>query len=475
ADAGADVAHCGLKHGAGTLLSDLDLVIHDWTMINGPPGRTTTSWRVSLDCCLVRRDALRRFGGLDPVFRSREGAGLDLGYRHLVLGGIVEFCPALCAADEENGAEPPTEDLHAFILRHYGDRWSRYLQARRSIRHLAWRREAQASRTARRDCSALPPRGDTILAPTGALSLRGAAPPPDLAVSVVIPTLGRYGYLTDALTSLRRQTIQPREVIVVDQNPPEQRRPACYDGFEDLGLRVIWQDERGQSLARNTALAAVSSPFVFLFDDDSIAHDDLIEAHVSAVFDGRFQASTGVSLPPPPTTYQLPPRFRYPRLAQTFDTGNSMLATALAREIDGFDRNYDFGPGTDTDFGTRLYLTGVRILHNPKAVRIHFKAPAGGLRAHGAFKFNTDSGLLRPFPPVTQSYYGLRYLTRRQRRERALLQIVTSKFPSGVRVSGGWTATLRPALALTLGLLLLPLKRWRSMRAAFRLRSETPP
>ncbi|HEX2205698.1 MAG TPA: glycosyltransferase family 2 protein, partial [Longimicrobium sp.] len=285
-------------------------------------------------------------------------------------------------------------------------------------------------------------------------------------VSVVIPTLGRYPYLPAALESLRAQTVRPREVVVVDQNPAEERRPEVYEGWDDLGLRVVWQDERGQSLARNTALAAVSHPYVFFFDDDSVAAPDLVERHLRVVLAGRFDVSTGVSYPPPPTDYRLPEGFAHPRVAQTLDTGNCLMPTALARAMGGLDRNYDFGPGTDADLGTRLYLAGRRIAHTPDAVRVHFKAPMGGLRVHGAHKTNTDAALLAPFPPVTQSYFGLRYLSPRQQRERMLLAFVTSKLARPAR-RGRPAARAAALLRVALWGLLLPLK-WRRSRSRAR-------
>jgi hypothetical protein len=183
---------------------------------------------------------------------------------------------------------------------------------------------------------------------------------------------------------------------------------------------------------------------------------------------GRFEVSSGVVFPPPPTDYQLPVQNRYPRLSQMFSTGNAMLPLDLARRLGGFDGNYDFGPGADTDFGTRLYLAGKRIAHNPAATMIHFKAPMGGLRVHGAVKYNTDAGWLAPFPPVTQSYYGLRYLTARQQRERVLLQFVTSKFPIEMWRSGPWRQRLGALVVFAIGFALLPIKSARSARAAQR-------
>jgi glycosyltransferase involved in cell wall biosynthesis len=452
----ADVVHAGLLQGLGKVLADLDMVVADWSMINAPAASPSSSWRVGLDTCLVRRDVWAKLGGLDAAYESAAAAGLDWGRRCLAHGVLIEHRPELVAG--RSRPAPPVEpgDLYTYLLRHHGLRWARYVAVRRGFR--SGLRERRLLERARARVAEVPaPRAVHAWRPAGDLDsqVRSAD------VSVIIPTLGRYPYLPGALDSLRRQTVRPREVIVVDQNPPGAREPATYEGYDELNLRVVWQDERGQSLARNTALAQVTSTYVFMFDDDSIAHDDLIEQHLRAVLGGRFDVSTGVAFPPPPTAYELPPAFREPRVAQTFDSGNSLMRTSLVYEMGGFDRNFDLGPGTDTDLGTRLYLAGKRIAHTPGAVRIHYKAPSGGLRVHGAHKYNTDSGLLSPFPPPTQSYYANRYLDRRQYFERTLLQFATSKISPEAR-KGDLRAVVRLALTSSL----LPIKWWRSDRRA---------
>jgi hypothetical protein len=467
-EGGIDLAHCGLKEGVGDLWTSLSLIVADWSMINGPSDRPSSSWRLSLDACLIRRDLIVRLGGLDAAFSSRAGAGLELGYRCLDKGALIEYRPELLPDKTiSKAAEPPPEDLYIFLLRHYKRYWSKYVAIRRVLGMRSWAAERQALNKAKARCIAVPtPKGseENVWYAGSALDHNHLK---NISVSVIIPTLGRYSYLPAALASLSRQTVKPREIIVVDQNPPELRRPQVYEAFAGLNMNVIWQDERGQSLARNTGLAAANSPYILLFDDDSIANDDLIETHLRAVVGTRFQVSTGVSYPPLPNNYQLPPSFRHPRIAQTFDTGNSLLPLAMARQLGGLDRNYDFGPGTDQDFGTRLYLSGVRILHNPKAARIHFKAPIGGLRMHGSHKYNTDTGLLDPFPPITQSYYGLRYLSSFQQRERLLIQFATSKFPRELRPEEFRTGgSLGFVVRVSFGLLFLPLKWNRSLRRA---------
>jgi glycosyltransferase involved in cell wall biosynthesis len=447
------------------------MVIQDWSMINASPSRPNSNWRVGADACLIRRDLLLQVGGLDAAYASREAVGLDLGYRCLHAGALVEHRPELSTKDIKNvRSKVPSQDLYLFLLRHYGARWAQYVALRRGITRFTPLSEKRALDSASRLFDSVPApalQGPVWYEASESQTWREAD------VSVIIPTLGRYPYLPEALESLRRQSVRPREVIVVDQNPPESRQPEVYEGYEDLCLRVIWQDERGQSLARNTGLAAVKSRYVFLFDDDSIAYDNLLEAHLRIVLGGRFQVSTGVALPPPPSDYKLPEAHLFPRVAQTLDTGNSLLSLELARETGGLDRNYDLGPGTDLDFGTRLYLKGVRIAHNPDAVRIHFKAPMGGLRVHGSHKYNSDGGLLQPFPPPTQSYYGIRFLDRRQRSERLLISFATSKFTSDFRRGqGGLKQKIKALGAFGLSCALLPVKVQRSRRQARNLLNQ---
>jgi hypothetical protein len=465
---GVDLAHCGLKQGMGDLWPSLSLVALDWSMINGPIDKPSTSWRLRLDACLIRRDLILRLGGLDVAFSSVTGAGLELGFRYLNKGALIEYRPELLPDEAESkSSEPPLEDLYVFLLRHHKPHWSRYVALRRTLGKRSWVVERRALSKARALCAALPVTKGANETVWYSDSSYDHDQLNKISVSAIIPTLGRYAYLPGALASLSRQTIKPREVIVVDQNPPELRRPEVYEACVGLNLKIIWQDQQGQSLARNTGLAEATSPYVFLFDDDSIANDDLIETHLRAAVGSRFQVSTGVSHSPSPHDCQLPVSFRYPRIAQTFDTGNSLLPLTLARQLGGLDRNYDFGPGTDVDFGTRLYLSGVRILHNPKAVRIHFKAPMGGLRTHGAHRYNTDRGLFDAFPPITQSYYGLCYLSKSQQRERLLLQFVTGKLPQGLRVDEFLRMrNVLAALRVCLGLLLLPFKWSRSLKGA---------
>jgi len=468
-ESGVDIAHCGLKQGLGTSLEDLCMLGFSWDKLNAPPEIASTSWRLGLEACLLRKKLFLSMGGLDPVFHSQSGAGLEFGYRSLKLGAIIEYRTEMCKENLlANIPEPSTHDLYCFVLRHFDLVWAQYIFFRRMGRTTNWINEIRSWQSARHICKVK--RANWSLEKNSTRTTFGSVPlNRSHRVSVIIPTLGRYEYIPGALKSLLEQTVPADEVIVVDQNPPEMRQLEIYKGYEKLNLRVIWQDERGQSLARNTGLAAAKGEYLFLFDDDSIAYPDLLERHLAPLLSGHYDVSTGVAVPAASTNYTLPSSYQFPRLSQTFDTGNSLMRLELIRRMGGLDRNFDFGPGTDSDFGTRLYLAGYRILHNPNAIRIHYKAPIGGLRVHGGHKYNTDAGVFQPFPPVTQSYYALRYLSSFQRRETARMSFFTSKFPSDVRSRGTTPKKIKALLIFMFSTLLYPFKYYRSVMRAKRL------
>jgi glycosyltransferase involved in cell wall biosynthesis len=85
------------------------------------------------------------------------------------------------------------------------------------------------------------------------------------AVSVVIPSYRGGAYLRESVESVREQTLQDWEVIVVADG--------CEEDMSDLEqsdsrVRLLKQRHRGESIARNVGIASAEAEFVALLDDD---------------------------------------------------------------------------------------------------------------------------------------------------------------------------------------------------------------
>src|SRR2546423_455961 len=99
--------------------------------------------------------------------------------------------------------------------------------------------------------------------------MTGRAP----AVSVLVPTYQRRAAVALAVRSILAQTYRDFEVIVVDDG--------STDGTEDevapLGVRYLWQENRGVSAARNAGLWVARGRIIAFLDSDNMWYPDHLE------------------------------------------------------------------------------------------------------------------------------------------------------------------------------------------------------
>jgi len=96
------------------------------------------------------------------------------------------------------------------------------------------------------------------------------------AVSVVIPTRNRAGYLAVALASLARQEMDREfEVLVVDDGSSDETASVV----RDAGVRYLRVDPaRGLNAARNTGVRMTGAPLIAFLDDDVFVPPEWLRA-----------------------------------------------------------------------------------------------------------------------------------------------------------------------------------------------------
>jgi len=98
-------------------------------------------------------------------------------------------------------------------------------------------------------------------------------------VSVMIPTFNSSGTLKRTLDSVYRQSLLPREIIVVDDgsNDWEQSRLIATSCPDSISVRFIRMDKnQGVSTARNIGAAAALCRYLAFLDSDDVWHKDKI-------------------------------------------------------------------------------------------------------------------------------------------------------------------------------------------------------
>lgn len=89
-------------------------------------------------------------------------------------------------------------------------------------------------------------------------------------ISVVVPTYNRSRLLREAVDSVRGQTYEEWELVVVDDGSTDDTA-AVLAGLDDPRLRVVRLDHTGNAAGvRNAGLAAARGDYVAFLDDDDL-------------------------------------------------------------------------------------------------------------------------------------------------------------------------------------------------------------
>lgn len=102
-----------------------------------------------------------------------------------------------------------------------------------------------------------------------------------LDTSVVIPCYNVRDFLDEALTSIARQTLPVREIVLVDDgSTPPLARPDPWDGPP---LVMVRTPNRGLAAARNTGIQHCSGDLIAFLDADDMWSPDKVEKQTAAI------------------------------------------------------------------------------------------------------------------------------------------------------------------------------------------------
>jgi len=431
-----------------------------------PDAKNAVTWHFDVRAAIVRTEVLRALGGLDPSFDTLAGAAKELGLRMIRRGAICRQKPELTPAPLPC-SEPSLADDYRLLRRSVSRTWAAYSLVRRVVDAPANVRSELRAWGATSADAAPPPAAAGVLE----RDLTSVRLPTDVAVSVVLPTFGRYRYVAEVLEDLRAQTIRPTQILIADGNPSAERKPDVYARFADLPIEVLWHEEQGICSGRNACLRRVTGDYVWFVDDDSRFDARNLEQHLRTLQGYGADVSVG-----PAYTKGRPdlaPEQRETACA-FMDCGTTVVRRDLLAKTGGFDMQFNYYlRGEDNDLGIRFVREGGLVLNNPHAKRFHYLAPVGGSRSKGSpHVFRRWS--LRPRP--VQSIY---YLARRHFDPAAawdsMLQgcIAVGWRPKpGVPATRGWRA--RNLIAELGAMPLTCVRFFRSYRIGLRMFREGP-
>lgn len=97
-------------------------------------------------------------------------------------------------------------------------------------------------------------------------------------VSIIIPIYNVEKYLMKCVDSVRNQTVEDIEIILVDDESPDNCPDICNRlSMEDNRISVIHKLNGGLGLARNSGLEVATGEYVFFVDSDDYLRLDAVE------------------------------------------------------------------------------------------------------------------------------------------------------------------------------------------------------
>src|SRR5438270_12821021 len=110
-------------------------------------------------------------------------------------------------------------------------------------------------------------------------------------VSVLVPCFNAELYVAEAIHSALTQTWPNIEVVVVDDGSTDNSG-SVLDSFTTRRVKVIHQDNKGQSAAANRAFQESSGDYIKFFDADDLVHTELIERQMRRLSDDTFAVAS---------------------------------------------------------------------------------------------------------------------------------------------------------------------------------------
>ena len=97
-------------------------------------------------------------------------------------------------------------------------------------------------------------------------------------ISVIVPVYNVGKYLEECLESIKRQTYTDIEVILVNDGSIDRSKEICERYCEkDSRFKLVSQENKGQSVARNLGMAESKGELISFVDSDDVLKEDMLE------------------------------------------------------------------------------------------------------------------------------------------------------------------------------------------------------
>ncbi len=102
-------------------------------------------------------------------------------------------------------------------------------------------------------------------------------------ISVIVPVYNVFPYFREAIESVINQKHENLEIIIIDDGSTDGSSELCDEYTFDSRVKVVHQENKGLSGARNTGLDLMTGDYVAFFDSDDIYYPEMICALLETI------------------------------------------------------------------------------------------------------------------------------------------------------------------------------------------------
>ena len=220
-------------------------------------------------------------------------------------------------------------------------------------------------------------------------------------VSVIIPSYNTAQYVPDAINSILSQSYQNLEIHVVDDGSRDNTREVMQAYASDPRVIYHYQENRGESGARNTGIRAARGELIALCDADDLWMPGKLEAQVpcfrdrpevGVVYTNTVHVDANNNEIPTYRTVRHNGRITEKLFGENFVTG----ATSMFRRECFADELYDETLKTCADYDISLRLSVKYEFHYLDVVTYRYRMWPGQVsNARNHLRFHDDSVRMR--------------------------------------------------------------------------------
>jgi len=276
-------------------------------------------------------------------------------------------------------------------------------------------------------------------------------------VSLVISVWNRVTDLRENLSAIRKQTVPPLEVIVVDNASTDGTPEMVEEEFPEVHLIRMPHSRYGACETFNIGFASARGSFVGILDDDVVLGVDYV-ARMMEEFQREPETTAILSPkilePGMPDWHKNSDSVNTPRYMSTFRGCASMARKHAIREAEYYDvRLFIFG--NERDLTARLLNLGYRVKMVP-SIEVFHKAPFGMQQGKRSLYYHVRNFWLYAFkyvPWSTTLMFPLKFLAKGLGTKKQKAHVVTDAvgtigmFDAIKGVRGGYWVCLKATLA----------------------------